>query len=247
MKKIFLGTDTKLKADVILNLRAAAGPNFIPVLSELGEKTDAQELAHTASLGNGDLLMQYLEGKEALDNDVKLAEFDDKKILERTYRDVTGDAFAGVKAKYGRTVLNAAKAIYARRIEGNERVLDKEKFEGILNELVGGTKNFGGFYKYKDTHLILPPNLERDDAAIEQRFNETIDDLYEYTDLSEDEDIMRPVFANKNFDVVPKEELKKAKLVSAAAGLYFLEYNGLRIMRDNIDSMANPYFVIDMR
>ena len=247
LKKIFLGTDTKLKADVILNLRAAAGPNFIPVLSELGEKTDAQELAHTASLGNGDLLMQYLEGKEALDNDVKLAEFDDKKILERTYRDVTGDAFAGVKAKYGRTVLNAAKAIYARRIEGNERVLDKEKFEGILNELVGGTKNFGGFYKYKDTHLILPPNLERDDAAIEQRFNETIDDLYEYTDLSEDEDIMRPVFANKNFDVVPKEELKKAKLVSAAAGLYFLEYNGLRIMRDNIDSMANPYFVIDMR
>jgi len=213
--------DFQTQAALVSAIQRAAGSRAPQVFAQIASQTEATDLAHIGSLMNPELMEAYFKGRAAIASGTQVIEplqgsmkEDLNKMLGQTMRLKPG--------LYG-DLLATSEAVYAARHSGKK--YDKEKFENIVHELVGGRFSGkdaqGGMIEFKDRALILPPDFNRDESQFKSAF-EGIKDAGLRSVMAERG---TPVFIHPRTgesQPIDADHLKGLNLMPYGAGLYVL-------------------------
>lgn len=132
-----------------------------------GKGVKAKEYAHMGLLSsiNPKAVNEALNGFEVIEN--KDFKFDIGEGSDFTRHAVNHLNRMGLPTDDRSAVISVATAIYIQRESkqgksGTALTFRRKKFEEIVNEVVGGVDNTGGFFEYNDVQTILPPGLSKD-------------------------------------------------------------------------------------
>ena len=215
-------TDFDTQAALVSSIQEAAGPLAPRVFAQIASQTEASDLAHVGALMNPEVMEAYFKGRQAIASGTRV----DEPLQGSMKNDLNAMLGASMQLKpglYG-DLLATSEAVYLARHAGER--YDKDKYENIVHELVGGRftgKNaVGGLVDYKGRALILPRDFTRDDGAFESAF-ETITDVSLRSVATERG---TPVFRNPlsgEYEEISASRLKKDyNLMPYGAGLYVL-------------------------
>jgi len=255
LKDAFSATSNNydLQAALASSIATAAGPDAARVFSQIATETEATEIAHIGALGNPTTTTAFFKGRAVLKSSTTVNELL-KGTMKEDLDKILGASLKMKPSLYG-DLHEMGEAVYVAR-HGRERY-DKEKYENIIHELVGGrragTKATGGLVKYKGQTLILPPSFARSDDAFKSAIENITDE--KLLNASRDGGITgtgMPVFVNPRTGVIEPLSAKRIidglNIMPYGAGLYVLEDgNGMHAATGDLIQFENGEVAYQLR
>jgi len=214
-------TDFDLQAAIVSSIQKAAGDKAPAVFAQIASQTEATDLAHIGSIMKPELMMEYFKGRQALASGSEVNEV------------LAGEMSAGLNKFIGGALRRkpgligdleaTSKAVYIARYGNLE--WNKEKYNNILHELVGGSRAgdgaTGGLIEFDKETIILPRDFPRDEGE----FKTALQGITDSGLRSVLEEQGAPVFINPRTNEpqqINAQMLKGLKLMPYGAGLYVL-------------------------
>jgi hypothetical protein len=238
LKQIFADTnpDKVGQAQVVQNITAAAGANAPDVFAEIDGFSSAHDLAYVGGIGKNDLTVEFLQGKEIVATGTRLGSILGPGQVSTHTSNVLGSSL-GYKERWRDSIESAAEAIYLQRhgMPGDFASFKEPEFQQIVQELLGAEGDTGGALQIGDKTVILPPDMERSEDALEdalEKLNQTkLDsDAYGVPVFVRDGEDVEPVFDAKDIAAIFTVD----SLVPYGPGLYLIQDGGGRYLEAGV-------------
>ena len=215
-------TDFDTQAALVSSIQEAAGPLAPRVFAQIASQTDASDLAHVGALMNPEVMEAYFKGRQAIASGTRV----DEPLQGSMKDDLNKMLGASMQLKpglYG-DLLATSEAVYLARHAGER--YDKDKYENIVHELVGGRFTgkdaVGGLIEHKGRALILPRDFARDDDAFESAFDSITDVSLRSVATERGTPVFRNPLSGEYEEISASSLRKDYNLMPYGAGLYVL-------------------------